>query len=75
MDIPLAPTAKTPNVKKIKAFRIKQGEALLMNKGIWHYLPNPVGRKEVEILVIFKNNTSKNDLIFADLSEKIQITK
>lgn len=67
----LIPMAKNndrrPDSREIKIFQISQGQALLLDKNCWHWMPRPCG-KQVLLLVIFKDDTSANDLIIETLS-------
>ena len=55
---------------KIKAFYIPQGLGISLNPNVWHAVPFAVG-KEVMSCVIFKNNTSTEDIYFDILSEEL----
>lgn len=58
-----------PDTSKTQAFHISQGQPVLINKGVWHWLPQPAGDKEAHITVIFADNTSENDMIVVELNE------
>jgi ureidoglycolate hydrolase len=71
INMPVAPAARRkrdkPDVTKVRAFRVARGSAIVLNRGVWHYLPQPVGRRPAEILVVFADNTSANDCTVCDL--------
>ena len=77
MNILVAPAATrqtdVPDIAKAKAFFIRRGQAVMLNKGVWHWLPQPVGKKEAHILVIFSDNTSRNDYREGILPEPVKI--
>ena len=62
-----------PELDKIKAFRIKQGTVILMEKSCWHWIPFPLNDEDAQIMVIFKDKTGVEDLVFADLPEAVEI--
>ncbi len=56
----------------LAAFVIRQGEAVAMHEGTWHWSPFPlddIGR----ILVIFKSGTPDDDLEICPLAESVKI--
>ncbi|MGB5445342.1 MAG: ureidoglycolate lyase [Psychromonas sp.] len=63
-----SPTDK-PDTSKAEAFQISQGQPVLINKGVWHWLPQPAGDEDAHIAVIFADNTSEKDMIVAELDE------
>ena len=62
------PSTEIPNVDQITAFRVSLGQAIVLKPNCWHWMPVPV-EKEILILVIYKNNTSADDLIIEKLNE------
>ncbi len=64
-----------PAVGDIEAFEVGQGQAIVMDKSCWHWVPNPVDKDEVTVLVLFRNNTSANDLVIKDLSEQCEVVE
>jgi len=52
---------ETPRVEDVKAFYISERQAFLMDRGVWHWAPFPVG-KEASFFVIFKKGTTKRDM-------------
>ena len=68
--VPVAPPSEDiPSVEQIEVFHVKHGQAIIMDTACWHGGPNPLDKNEVTILVIFKDNTSQNDLVIKELSE------
>ncbi len=62
-----------PEMDKVKAFKVKQGTVLMMDPGCWHWIPFPMAEKMAKVLVIFKDKTGDEDLVFADLPEVVEI--
>ncbi len=62
-----------PTMDSIKAFRVKQGTVLAMSPACWHWIPFPINAETAEVLVIFREHTGDDDLIFADLAETVEI--
>ena len=62
-----------PDMDKVAAIRVNQGQGVLFNKGIWHWTPYAVA-EACDILVVFKKDTPKNDFISCKLQEKLMIT-
>jgi ureidoglycolate hydrolase len=63
---------KLPDLNSLIALRVRQGEALLLNRNCWHWMPCAVSG-QMSILVIFRNNTSAEDIIIENLSEGCQM--
>ena len=53
---------ETPIAEDVEAFYINEKQAVVMNKGVWHWAPFPV-REEASFFVIFKKETSKRDTV------------
>lgn len=69
------PTAKTKDLHKAsKAFMVRQGEALVLHPGTWHWIPFPLGDTPSRFLVIFRRETGEDDLDYATLLEPIELT-
>ncbi len=62
-----------PEMDKVKAFKVKQGTVLMMDPGCWHWILFPLTEKMARVLVIFKDKTGDEDLVFADLPEVVEI--
>jgi ureidoglycolate hydrolase len=74
--VPVAPsTLETPEADKVEAFEVGVGQAVVMSTNCWHWTPCPVGKSEITILVLFKDNTSQNDLVIKDLEQECKIVK
>jgi len=52
---------ETPSVKDVEAFYVHEEQAIMMDKGVWHWAPLPVG-EEASFFVIFKKETAKRDM-------------
>jgi ureidoglycolate lyase len=46
----------------VSAFRVAIGEAVVVNRGVWHGPCIPVGKKESTYFVIFQRGTPNNDV-------------
>lgn len=51
-----------PDPLQVKAFVMKQGQAVILAKGTWHALPFPLSEKS-KFLVGFRDGTAEKDLI------------
>lgn len=67
------PSKQEDEPDKIKAFYIKQGDAISLYRGIWHWTPFPVDSEQCKFLVMFNNDTESKDLYIKNLSEDINI--
>lgn len=56
------------------AFQVNIGEAVVIDKGVWHGACLPVGRKESSYFVIFRRNTPHEDVEKKVIS-KIEVVK
>lgn len=57
----------------VKIFRVPSRTAVYIPRGGWHAAPYPVKRGPVNLLVIFRSNTSQDDLEVIRLTEEISI--
>lgn len=55
------PSEQGDEIKDIKAFYLREGQAVVLNKGTWHWVPYPFEKAECKTLVIFKAGTPAND--------------
>ena len=69
----LVAAGQNDEVKDIAAFHVRQGEAVALDPGIWHWTPFPKNKEQCRFLVLFYSGTEVNDLIIKDLEEKIEI--
>jgi ureidoglycolate hydrolase len=67
------PSSGRDAIRGIRAFYLRQGEAIAMHAGTWHYLPFPVKAKQCKLLVLFSSRTEESDLKFRDLPEEVRI--
>jgi ureidoglycolate hydrolase len=61
-----------PDMEKVAAVRVNQGEGVVFDEGIWHWTPYAV-TETCDVLVVFKTDTPKNDFTGSRLSEEITI--
>lgn len=59
--------------EEISGFKIDKGIGVILNEGVRHFLPYPI-KNDADCVIIYKNYTEKNDLIFEKLSEGFMIT-
>lgn len=62
----------SPDLDKVIAVRVNQGEGVVFDKGMWHWTPYAV-TETCDVLVAFKTDTPKNDFISKELTEKLKI--
>lgn len=58
---------------RIRAFLIRQGEAIVMAPGTWHWIPFPCENRDTHALVLFKDGTGADDLHFRKLSTPLTL--
>lgn len=63
----LAKTGEDGGPGEPEAFYFRQGQAVALNAGIWHWVPYPVGDASTKTLVIYKEGTGQNDFVMKDL--------
>lgn len=64
----LARPSEKEEPEDIKAFYLKQGEAVVLDKGTWHWVPYPVNAEHCKTLVILKDGTSANDCVIKKIN-------
>jgi ureidoglycolate hydrolase len=70
--LPVAPAGnleditEIPEASGVEAFLVRSNQAVVMEKGVWHTAPIPIG-KETSFFVIFKKETTKQDAVFKKL--------
>lgn len=60
-------------IRGIRAFYLRQGDAIAMHAGTWHYPPFPVKAKQCKLLVLFASGTEATDLKYGDLPQEVRI--
>ena len=55
----------------IRALPLRQGQALWLDRGTWHWLPFPTRSARVTLLLLFREGTGDRDLEFRDLAQPI----
>ena len=79
--LPVAPvgnlqdSAETPEATSVEAFLVRSDQAVVMERGVWHTAPIPIG-KETSFFVIFRKETTKQDAVFKKLKndETVKVT-
>jgi ureidoglycolate hydrolase len=67
------PSSSHGKIQGIKAFYVRQGQAICMHTGTWHWAPFPVNAKKCKFLVLFATDTETSDLEIRDLPEEVRI--
>jgi ureidoglycolate hydrolase len=67
------PSSGRGAIRGIRAFYLRQGDAIAMHAGTWHYAPFPVKAKQSKLLVLFASTTEASDLKFRDLPQEVRI--
>ena len=75
--MPIAPItqingAAHPDMDKVTAIKVRQGEGVIFNDGIWHWAPFPL-KETSSVLVGFTKDTALNDIVIKDLKEEFAI--
>lgn len=55
------PSENEADIKDITLFSVKQGDSFVLDKGTWHWVPFPVNADDCKFLVVFRENTGKED--------------
>lgn len=74
--VPVAPAnhpAEAADARAIEVFRLRQGEAVILDPGVWHWLPYPLS-PEAAVLVVFKEGTPDHDFTLCDLQATQGVT-
>ncbi len=53
----------------IEAFYLEGGMGVVLNTGVRHFIPYPM-LEDTDFLIVFKDNTGSNDLVWEELSER-----
>jgi ureidoglycolate hydrolase len=56
-------------LRDMVAVRARAGQAFLLERGAWHSIPFPVGRKPARFLVVFRSGTGRDDLEYHQVLE------
>jgi ureidoglycolate hydrolase len=71
--VPIAPADASadsvPNPEQIEGFVVKPGQALVMDRSGWHWLPFPTEGESGSCLIIFARDTPRHDLLIRDLPD------
>jgi ureidoglycolate lyase len=71
--VPVAPADASadsvPNPEQIEGFVVKPGQALVMDRSGWHWLPFPTEGESGSCLIIFARDTPRHDLLIRDLPD------
>jgi ureidoglycolate hydrolase len=67
------PGAGPRKIRGVKAFYVRQGQAICMHPGTWHCMPFPVNVRKCKFLVLFATDTEMSDLETRDISEEMKV--
>ena len=75
--MPVAPIVEKggeafPDLDRLVAIRVKMGEGVVFNDGIWHWAPFPL-KASSSVIVGFEKDTADNDLVIRDLDTTIEM--
>ncbi len=59
-----------PCREDLEAFIVPRYTMVHLNPGVWHYMPLPMHKTEVNVLVVLPERAYHNDLSSVDMSEK-----
>ena len=59
--------------EKIRAFLLKEGQAVVLQPGAWHWIPFPLKKVGARILVVFQDRTGEEDLEIRELDRILNI--
>jgi ureidoglycolate hydrolase len=57
----------------IRALMLRQGQAMWMDRGTWHWLPFPTRTAQVTVLLIFREGTGDRDIELRELAQPVGI--
>ena len=75
--MPVAPIERRnggewPDLSRITAIRVRQGEGVIFHRGIWHWAPFPL-QPISSVIVGFAKDTAENDLVTRKLAETFRL--
>ncbi len=73
MFVPLAPPSETPVIKDISIVRVRKGDLIYMEKGVWHFAAGPINQVALDYFVILRRNAPQEDLEMKDLERRIVV--
>ncbi len=73
--VPVAPPSEdVPKPEDIEAFEVPHNHGIVLKDGCWHWMPSAVTDETATLLILFKDDTSANDLVIKDLTEQCKVT-
>lgn len=67
------PSDAVPTAGSMKAFRIPQGQLVVLHEKCWHTAPYPVEHAESSMLVICKKDFLDNDTVFEKIDQSAEL--
>ena len=61
-----------PDEENIKAFLLKAGDTVIYNPSVWHWVPFATKNRSCKQLIIYKDQTGKNDFYAHKLSQPVR---
>lgn len=68
-----ASSGENEEIGEVKAILLKQGDAVVIHKGCWHWAGYPADCDRATLLVMFTIDTEQDDLEIKDLAEDIEV--
>jgi len=62
-------TPQDERLEGLRAILVRQGQAIVLSAGAWHWIPYPLGEKSALFLVVFRSETGRDDLDYCELAE------
>ena len=66
---PKADDPKAIDLETVRAFRLAAGDAVVLDKGVWHFAPHAV-KGTTKVWVIFEEDTPDNDLFMRHIDDE-----
>ncbi len=73
--MPYAPTLRdgSPDIDNLRVFICKEGLPFISNRGVWHWVPYPLGESFSSYLLV-EEDLIENDLESFELGERLRLT-
>lgn len=62
-----------PDAATLQAFLLRQGDSVVYNPSVWHWVPYPVSEDGSRQLIVYKNHTGTNDFHKEELARPIAL--
>ncbi len=74
--MPVAPAGGkggTPDAERMLAILVKRGQGVIFGRGVWHWVPYPLGKEESFALVGFARGTAARDMTVCRLERTVEM--